>query len=249
MTRALGLLLCGALSGCGLVIDGAYLLSGDRYTVSEKQTRRTEYAETKFEHQVRAESGQLWLACEDIERGVDRVWTVKKEYERRGGFYQAHWLPVILGSVAGGISTAVVGVKCAEGELDCNLLWATVPVWSDVLYSAVRLAMIQPPKLVGKERGEPSSEPSETPNWRRTVACEPDAAIVIGRGGADPMAQRFRVDAWGAIALADLPRALQALRQEGVQLMWSASGPQLHDSGLARCTALAGLGSPCPPAR
>ncbi len=245
MTRALLCSLFAALSGCGLIIDGAYLLAGDRYSVSEQQSRRTEFTQTQFEHQVRAEQGQLWLACEDIERGVDRVWEVKKDYQHRGGFYQAHWLPVIVGSVAGGISTAVAGVKCAQGELDCNLLWALAPVGADVIYSIIRLATIQPPKLVGKSRGEPWSEPSQTPNWRRTVACEPDAAIIIGRNPIDPIAQRFRVDEWGALTTEEIGRARLALRQEGARLMWAAGGQEPVESKLDRCTALAGLGSPC----
>ena len=247
MSRALLLLLVSSLSGCGLLIDGAYLLSSKRYTKDEKISRRTELAQVVFEHEVRATQGQLWLACEDVERGVDRVWTVHKEYEHQGGFHQAHWLPVILDTViAGGLSIAF-GVKCAETGETCGALWGTVPLWVDDAYSVVRLLTIDPPKLVGKTRGEPSSEPSPTPTWRRTVACEPDATLIIGRNAADPLASFFRVDAWGAISEQDRPRLLTALQRSDAQLLWSAGGRPPEPATISRCEALAGLGAPCPP--
>lgn len=247
MTRALfAVLLATSLSGCGLLIDGAYLLSSKRYTKDEKVTRRTELAQVVFEHEVRAAQGQVWLACEDVERGVDRVWTVQKEYEHQGGFHQAHWLPVILDTViAGGLSIAF-GLKCANERELCTALWATTPLWADDLYSVVRLLTIDPPKLVNKTRGEPTSEPSQTPNWRRTVACEPDATIIVGRNAADPLATWFRVDAWGALPEPERQRLVVALQRPDAVLMWSAGGRPPEPAKLTRCDALAGLGVPCP---
>lgn len=248
MMRALVIVLLGAsLSGCGLVLDGAYLLSGKRYSKEEKVSRRTELAQVAFEHEVRASQGQLWLACEDVERGVDRVWTVRKEYEYQGGFHQVHWLPVILDTlIAGGLSIAF-GTNCAQkGEL-CTALWGTVPLWADDVYSVIRLLTIDPPKLVGKTRGEPTSEPSPTPNSRRTVSCEPDATLVIGSSAVDPLASWFRVDAWGAVQPQDRARLLTALQRTDAHVMWSAGGREPQGTSLSRCDALAGLGTPCPP--
>jgi len=251
MIRALSLFvtLCFT-SGCGLIIDGAYLLSSKRYTREDKQSKRTELAQVSFEHDVRVEQGQVWLACEDIERGVDRVWTVKKTYEFQGGIHQAHWLPLILDTVIAGALTIGFGTSCGQtGSPDsCNALWGAVPLWTDAVYSAIRLLTIDPPKLVGKERGEPQTEPSPTANWRRTVACEPDAMIIVGSSAADPMAQFFRVDAWGAMSASEQQRLVMALQREGTALMWSAGGQAPRTANVARCDALRAVGRSCPEA-
>ncbi|MFT3711314.1 MAG: hypothetical protein QM817_27090 [Archangium sp.] len=242
MKRALLVALAFSLSGCGLLLDGVYLISGKRFTKDEEQRKRTDLAQLQFEHEVRAEQGQLWLACEDIERGVDRVWTVHKEYEHQGGMYQVHWLPAILDTIIGGALTIGFGIKCGEtsAPATCNALWATVPLWSDAIYSVIRLAMIDPPKLVNKTRTQQPAAPSETPNWRRTVSCEPDAMIVVGP-------EYFRVDAWGAMNDFDRPRLMSALQNPNASISWSAAGHVPTAAKLSRCEALAGLGNPCPP--
>jgi hypothetical protein len=236
------LVLAFSLSGCGLLIDGVYLISGKRFSKDEEQRKRTELAQLQFEHEVRAEQGQLWLACEDIERGVDRVWTVHKKYEHQGGYYQAHFLPLILDTIIGGALTIGFGIKCGETNAPetCNALWGTVPLWSDAVYSAIRLLMIDPPKLVNKTRSQAGPAPSETPNWRRTVSCEPDAMIVVG-------VEYFRVDAWGAMSELDRPRLMNALQQPNATLAWVAGSQPPQPAKLSRCEALAGLGNPCPP--
>lgn len=252
MMRALALILLVAFSsGCGLLIDGAYVISGKRYSREDKQSKRTELTQVSFEHDVRVEQGQVWLACEDIERGVDRVWTVKKTYEFQGGLHQAHLLPLILDTVIGAALTIGFGNACGETGApgSCNALWGTVPLWTDAVYSAIRLLTIDPPKLVNKERGEAQSEPSPTANWRRTVACEPDAMIIVGRTSSDPMNEYFRVDAWGAMSAHDQQRLSASLQREGMKLMWSAGSQQPKDAQVPRCEALRALGRGCPEAQ
>ena len=241
------------LSGCGVLIDGVYLISGKRYSTDVEQSKRTELTQASFEHVVRAEQGQLWLACEDVERSIERTWTVRKQYEHQGGLYRAHWLPLILDTVIASALTIGFGVECGKtgASGSCNGLWGAVPLWADAVYSGVRLLTIDPPKLVGKERRSTSSRPSPTPNWRRTVSCEPDATLIIGRGPADPLAAFFRVDAWGALPASERPRLVTALLRDGVQVYWAAGGQPPQQASLGRCEALRGLGSACPetPAR
>jgi hypothetical protein len=242
----LGLL--AGLSGCGLVFDGAYLLSSKRYTSEEIERQRTSASQVVFEHEVRAERGQVWLACEDVERTIERTWTVQRTWEYQGGFYRAHLLPLIVEGIVATAMTAAFGYQCSQGRdpARCTELWWTVPLWSDALYSGIRLLTIDPPKLVDKTRSEGASEPSATPTARRTVACEPDARLVVStRGPLDPLPAIFRVDAWGAMDPMDRPRLLQALRQGNAELSWAAGGNQPTSAKLSRCEALAALGEPC----
>ena len=251
MTRVLLLVAAMLSSSCGLIIDGAYLLSGGTYSTEDKQTKRTDSTQAGLETTVRAEQGQVWLACEEMERGIDRVWTVKKTYEYQGGIYQAHWLPVLLeGLIATGV-TIGVGIKCNEpgSGISCTPLWGTVPLWADVAYSAVRLLTIDPPVMVNKERLSSGSEPSATPNWRRTVACDVDAKLIVARTAEDPTAAWFRVDAWGRLDPAEAPRLRLALQQPDARLFTVGGGRPATAASITRCEVLATLGSPCPPPR
>jgi hypothetical protein len=236
-----------ASSSCGLLIDGAYLVSNKRYTKEEKQSRPLELQQTALEHEVRAQPGQAWLACEDVQRNVERVWTVQKQYEHRGGLYQAHWLPLLLDSVIGGALTIGFGVSCQRDATpeSCNGLYGTIPLWTDALYSAIRLLTIDPPKLVKKTRLQSDSQPSETALARRTVSCEPDARIIVGRFAADPQAATFRVDAWGAMDQAELPNLMAALQRKDARVMWAAGGAAPQEAKVNRCEFLRQLGSNC----
>lgn len=251
MTRALlGFAVATALSGCGLMLDGVYLISNKRFTKEERQSLPTEHAQPAFEHTVRAEQGQVWLACEDTVRPVERVWTLRKEYEHVGGFHQAHWLPLVLETIVGGALGIGFGMACAEtgAQAQCLPLVAVAPLALDAIYSAVRLATVGPPKLVHKERVGAHAEPGPTPTWRQTVACEPDAVIMVGRSAADPLAAWFRVDAWGALTAEEERRLVEALLREGNQLFWAAGGRAPTAARLGRCEALKGLGRACPEA-
>ena len=49
--------LAASLSGCGLLIDGAYLISNKTYSKDEKQSRPLDLQQTAFEHEVRGGDG------------------------------------------------------------------------------------------------------------------------------------------------------------------------------------------------
>lgn len=249
MTRALLVLVALSSSGCGLFLDGVYLISDKRFSKDERQTRPTEHVQDAFEHTVRAEQGQVWLACEDTRRAVERVWTVHKEYEHVNGWHQVHWLPVVLDAALGGGLGIGFGIKCGEtgNPTTCLSLIAAAPFVFDLVYSAIRLATIEPPKLVNKERRTAESAPGATPLWRQTVSCEPDAALVVGRSEHDPVASWFRVDAWGALNAGDRQRLVSALLRQDARLFWAAGGSPPVDAKLDRCAALQGLGLSCPP--
>src|SRR5262249_6475221 len=85
-----------ALSGCGVLLDGAYLISGKQYHESVEQRRPTGEAETRPEVRFVFDGPRVGVACEAVTRGIDRVWSVDKTWERQGGLYRAHWLPVLL---------------------------------------------------------------------------------------------------------------------------------------------------------
>lgn len=248
--RCPGLLALALLPGCGLLIDGGYLLSSKTTTVDERQTRPTGLSEVHAELEVRAEQGQLWLACEELERPVERRWTVRKTYEYQGGFPDVHWFAVLLeGVVAGGV-TLGVGLQCTRPQeaLSCAPLWWTVPLWLDAAYSAVRALTIERPVLVQKERRDEAAGPGEVPLARRTVACPPDARLVAGRSTGDPLAVVLPVDAWGRVAPGQVPRLVEALRRAPeVRVFALGSGGQPRPpEGAPRCDVLRGLGYPCP---
>lgn len=244
--RALLLLsLAATLSGCGLFLDGVYLISSKRFTKDTAESRATDFKQLAFEHTVRAEQGQVWLACEDTERTVERVWTVRKTYEHVNGLHLVHVLPVVLDSIIGTALGVGFGVSCTQTG-NCAPLASVAPFAADLAYSVVRLATIEPPKLVGKERLPAESRPSETPTWRKTVACEPDAVLLVGRSEADPLGAWFRVDAWGALDAREQPRLITALLQDGAQLFWAAGGKPPTRAAIDRCQALQALGRQCP---
>ncbi|MDP1830288.1 MAG: hypothetical protein Q8L48_43890 [Archangium sp.] len=208
MTRALALLLAALLTpSCGLLIDGAYLLSGKHSYKDVEQRRPTGEVQTLPERRLVFEGPRVHVVCEDVTRGVDRVWSVHKTYENQGGWYQAHWLPVILeGAIGIGLAIGF-GSKCGDptSGVSCELLYATIPFAVDVAYSLIRLATIRPPKLVDKSLTQPHTAPHETPSANATTACEPDAELVATASvSGGPL--RLPVDASGWISDADQDR-------------------------------------------
>ncbi len=234
-----------ALSGCGLIIDGAYLLSGGKDTRTAEQRRPTGQVEKAFEHELAVTPATPYagpgvqLRCQNVEHGIDRVWSVQKTYENQGGWHLVHWAPIILEGLIGGALAIGVSVTCSRGESDCNLLYGTIPFGVDVLYSAIRLATIDPPKLVDKQRTNVHTETRKDAITQTTVACEPDARIAVGRSAVDPVALQVRVDASGMVTPLDVQRLVQALAtQPDARLWWltGTSGP--GEAALSRCDAL-----------
>ena len=245
MRRALIAVLALTASSCGLLIDGAYLLSGNKSFKDVEQRRPTGQEQTAPEHRLGFEGPRVRVVCEDVTRGVDRVWSVHKTYEAQGGWYQAHWLPIILeGAIGGGLAIGF-GVKCGQGELSCDLMYATIPFAVDVAYSIVRLLMIRPPKLVDKQLTEPRTDAHPTPSTSRTRACEPDAEIIANASvSGGPL--RLAVDPSGWISEADQQRLVAfLLGYRDAQVMVFASGRQLVPD-LGRCNFFKELGAADP---
>jgi hypothetical protein len=235
--RWLLVLLLATCSGCGLIIDGAYLLSDKHTTKDVEQRRPTGQEETKPELRLAFEGEHLRVACEDVTRGVDRVWNVHKDYEYQGGFYQAHWLPVLLEGVIGGALAIGLTISCHDptSTVKCDLVYGTIPFGVDVAYSLVRLLMIDPPKLVDKRPSTPHTEPHPEASTSNTVACDPDTLIVasdpkVGDGGL-----QLRVDASGWLADSDRRRLLTwTAEHAGAQIaLFSARTQRTPD--LSRC--------------
>src|SRR5581483_5844125 len=125
--RWLGLLL---LCNCGLLFDGAYLLSDKHTTKTEAQRRPTGERETQPELSLGYDGPRLRVTCEAVTRSVDRVWNVDKVYEYQGGFYQAHLTPVIIeGALGTGLGIGL-GIKCADpsSNIPCSTLYGTLPL-------------------------------------------------------------------------------------------------------------------------
>lgn len=249
MTRVAALLaLAMGLSGCGLLLDGAFLVSSGKYSKDDVETKRTGLAQVQLEHEVRVAQGQVWLACEDVQRTMERQWNVHRDYQYVNGWPSVHWLPLIVETIVGGALGIGFGLECGKTHeaASCNALWAVPPLALDAIYSAVRLATIEPAKLINKTRTDLAAAPSRTADDRKTVACEPDAALVVGRSPEDPLAVWFRVDAWGAMNAAQRPQLLTALQQQGAQVWWVAGGNAPRSAGLSTCEVRQGLGVPCP---
>ena len=179
MSRVLALCLALTASSCGLFLDGVYLISGKTSTKDVEQRRPTGQEQTAPERRLTFDGPRVHVVCEDVTRGVDRVWNVHKTYENQGGWYQVHWLPIILeGAIGTGLAIGF-GVKCGEGTLSCDLLYATIPFAVDVAYSLIRLLTIHPPKLVDKQLTQPHTEAHLTPSATTTTACATSSAAGV----------------------------------------------------------------------
>jgi hypothetical protein len=234
MSRALVVLLALTASSCGLFIDGVYLISGKTSYKDVEQRRPTGQEQTAPERRLTFDGPRLHVVCEDVTRGVDRVWSVHKTYENQGGWYQAHWLPIILeGAIGTGLGIGF-GVKCGEGTLSCDLLYATIPFAVEVAYSVIRLLTIHPPKLVDKQLTEPHTAAHLTPSATTTTACEPDAEIIANASvSGGPL--RIRVDASGWISAEDQARLTAfVIGYRDAQIMVYAGGRQVVPD-LGRC--------------
>lgn len=181
MNRLVLVLAAMSFSGCGFLIDGAYLLSGKQHTKTTEQRRPTGESETRPEVRFVFEGPRVRVACENVTRGIDRVWTVDKTYEYQGGYHRAHLLPVILDGVIGGILGVAIAVKCNEpgSNLSCNLLYGTIPFGVDFTYSFIRLFTTEPAKLVNKQYGTPRAEPHDEPIGRAFAACPAEARVQV----------------------------------------------------------------------
>jgi hypothetical protein len=234
MMRALLLVFALTASSCGLFLDGIYLISGKTSYKDVEQRRPTGQEQTAPERRLTFDGPRLHVVCEDVTRGIDRVWNVHKTYEHQGGWYQVHWLPIILeGAIGTGLAIGF-GVKCGEGTLSCDLMYATIPFAVEVAYSVIRLLTIGPPKLVDKQLTQPHSDVHLTPSATATTACEPDAEIIANASvSGGPL--RIRVDASGWIPPEEQARLTAFLigYRDSQVMVWAGGRQVVPDMG--RC--------------
>jgi hypothetical protein len=171
------------LCNCGLIFDGAYLLSDKHTTKVDEQRRPTGEVQTNAELSLRYEGARLKVSCEEVTHSVDRVWNVEKVYEYQGGFYQAHLVPVILEGVIGSALAIGLGAKCGT-DFSCDTLYATIPFGVDFTYSLIRLLTIDPPKLVDKHVNQVHVENRGTVIQRANQTCAPGTMVAVLNGSA-----------------------------------------------------------------
>ena len=227
-------------SGCGLLIDGVYLLTDRHAHESVEQRRPTGQSEVSPERRLVFEGPNLRVACEDVTRGVDRVWTVEKDFENQGGWYQAHWLPVILEGTIGAALAIGLAVKCPDpaSNLNCNLLYGTIPFGVDVSYSLVRLLTVEPRKLVDKRATLPHTEHHADPLSRAEISCPSDTVVVASAPGVSAGPLEIPIVGGGWIAPADEQRLYTYVFSNARTQVSTFSGAQQQSAELGRCEFL-----------
>lgn len=225
-----------SFSSCGLIFDGAYLLSDKTTVQSVEQRRPTDQTQTAPEARLRFDSNRVGVVCESVTRSVDRVWNVQKTYEYQGGWPYVHWVPVFLEGLIGAGSAIGIGVKCADptSNISCDLLYATIPLGVDVIYSMVRALTIEPPKLTNKTLTEPRSDMHGGILNSSVSACEPNTELVAtARGVSGPL--RLHVEANGWIGDEEQIALLTFLLGRSDALIAVYSGSQQLMPELNRC--------------
>jgi hypothetical protein len=222
-------------SSCGLLLDGAYLISNKHSTTTEEQRRPTGEQQIGPELHLAYDGPRLKVACENVTHSVDRVWSVEKIYEYQGGLYQAHWVPVILEGLIGGALAIGFGIKCADptSDFSCNALYATIPLGVDVAYSIVRLLTIDPPKLVDKHVTQATVDRSGTVVRRESVACPADTTVAVLTGNA-----KESVDASGALSPEAQQRIEMAMTAPKAVVAVFGAGQRSPDLGYCELYAL-----------
>lgn len=221
-----------ATSGCGVLLDGAYLVSSKRYDESVPERKPTGQVHTAVEYEaVLGTEGLVHLTCEERERRVERASSVNKTFEYRGSYQAPPYIAAaVLSGLVGGAITGVIAAICTQkpenptvDQLSClNMIYAT-PFAADVGWSVIRAATAKPPKLVKKETSEAVLAFSEKPTRTAPLRCdsvqvvlgdavgaEPSAADILG--GAEAENRPHLLD--GATAVAFAPDGTIALRTQ-----------------------------------
>ena len=219
-----------------MLIDCAYLLSGKTSYKDVEQRRPTGQVQSAPERRLAFDGPRVHVVCEEVTRGIDRVWSVHKTYEAQGGWYQAHWLPVLLEGIIGGGLAIGLGVRCNDptSGVSCTTLYATIPFAVDVTYSLIRLLTIRPAKLVDKTLTEPRTDSHPTPAARSTIACEADTELVANASySGGPL--RLRVDMSGFISDQDLAALMIFMQNYRDAQLAVFGGGQQQGADVSRC--------------
>lgn len=182
-------LLC-ACSGCGALIDVAWLTSPREHTDWEVHREPTGQVEQGLE--VRPEvtdQGELRVDCALVVRDVEREWSVGKTYDEIG-WEGAHFLPILLEGLTFGLMAYSVGTDCTDPAMNrsCRPILYATPFYADILWSIYRFTSIYlyQPKLIGKSYTNATVKPASRPRAKQAVACPTDTKIELSSGSEAP---------------------------------------------------------------
>jgi hypothetical protein len=218
MSRAGLALLAAALvvtGGCGGTFDVVYLFDDGRFHTWDEQRVPTGVEDTRIAYTARVdESKAMRLVCETETRSIDRVRTVTRTYQRRGGYEGFHMAAMFLDGIIGGVITGLVLHSCLEegSDTSCKHLYWAVPFGVDFVYSAVRIPTVHTPKLIDKQYSEYREQQSAPA--RAAAACAPEAALVVGQAVDHPLALRLAVASDGTLDAEAQARLLRALVED-----------------------------------
>lgn len=184
-------------TGCGGILDVAYLISDKRTTETVQERTPTGQVHGGVEYEGAAGAGGVvQITCEERERRVERSSSVEKVYRYRGGFSSSPYIgTAVLSGLTAAAVAGVIAVICLNDDtstrdekVSClpNMLFAT-PFAIDSVYSSIRAATAKTPKLVEKHVAQPVLAFSETPSRTAPATCE--SARLYLRPGAGPPEQ------------------------------------------------------------
>lgn len=188
----LSCLILGSLaSGCGAMMDTAYVLGDGRFEESTDEYTPTEHAETAVEYEI---GPDLALQCFSRTRQIERSARVTKTFEYRGGFEKSYYTGAAITDVVfGGLLAGVLTGMCLSDEppVSCtSVLWAA-PFAVDGIYSAVRAATVRKPVLVDKSRGTSVLGYGEVPLDEQPTDCGDVTRIWLGTASGSSRQQRL----------------------------------------------------------
>jgi hypothetical protein len=177
------------MCGCGLLLDGAYLISNKHYDETVQERKPTGRVRTAVEYEASVSvDGSVHLTCEERERRIERASSVQKTFERRGGFDSPVYVgTAVLSGLAAGAISGVIAAICLQKpqdpkaeQLSClNMLYGA-PFAFDVGWSAIRAATAKPAKLVEKHSTEAILALSEKPVRTAALRCD-SVRVVLGQ--------------------------------------------------------------------
>lgn len=233
--------------GCGLLLDGVYLIGNKRYNETVQERKPTGQVITQVEYPARVDpTGKPHLACEERERRIERSFSVEKTWEHRGGWDASTYVATaaLSGVIAAVTAGALTGICLHTPEpghkrVSCyNILYAT-PFAVDVIYSVIRAKTAKPSKLVDKHTNEASLALAETPSRSTPVDCAANVQQVMlgalvgpsdvdalnGRGGGEKAhladgAIPVALGPDGTLSLADQPAVAHAWAKNDSLALW-----------------------------
>ena len=207
LRRVLAAALALALSGCGLLVDGAYLLGDGRYSDSAEERAPTGETAVRMETDLAREAdGALVLGCTRRTREVERSWQVTRTFQHQGSFDADTYagtamLDGLLGTLIAG--TLLTVCQQDDSNLSCwNAVWAA-PFALDLGYSLVRRATAEPAVLVDKSRSADRLRYAEPPLAEEPATCDWVTSLWIGGATGPSDEALLSGEGTGTRALAD----------------------------------------------